>query len=257
MFCFLQMCPSSWEMSKEVQQSSLLGLRRETNHQKCYWGLLYEVKLLRAWEWVLIRHIWSACPSAVLCTVSANYSCQGRELFLRYMSALLRITEHPELEGNHKDYQFQPLSAQRTSQNSNHISESIVQIVKSLGTWWKTRDLYSHDFNFWAKHHEEENFLFQPNSFQLRAQHVRKLHQPATEEDFLFTAERCSYLYSALENHQCMAEGVFLCPWICAGFSAKQKTDSHPKSEDSFFSVCTQYSFHAVCLVTQLTIPEQ
>lgn len=83
MFCFLQMCPSSWEMSKEVQQSSLLGLRRETNHQKCYWGLLYEVKLLSAWEWVLIRHIWPACPSAVLCTVSANYSCQGRELFLR------------------------------------------------------------------------------------------------------------------------------------------------------------------------------
>lgn len=33
---YRKMCPSSWEMSKEVQQSSLLGLRRETNHQKCY-----------------------------------------------------------------------------------------------------------------------------------------------------------------------------------------------------------------------------
>jgi len=39
-----------------------------------------------------------------------------------------RITEYPKLEGVHKDYQVHLLSPQRTTQNSNSMSEIILQV---------------------------------------------------------------------------------------------------------------------------------
>ena len=38
-------------------------------------------------------------------------------------------TEHPKLEGNHKDSQVQLLAPERTTQNSNSVFESIAQTL--------------------------------------------------------------------------------------------------------------------------------
>ena len=43
-----------------------------------------------------------------------------------------RIIEYPELEGTHKDHQVQLLASQRTTQNSNTMSESTVLILLEL-----------------------------------------------------------------------------------------------------------------------------
>ena len=43
-----------------------------------------------------------------------------------------RIIEYPELEGIHRDYRVQLLAPHRTTQKSNHISESIVQTLLEL-----------------------------------------------------------------------------------------------------------------------------
>lgn len=39
------------------------------------------------------------------------------------------IIKYPELEETHKDHQIQDLAPQRTTQNSNHMSESTVQML--------------------------------------------------------------------------------------------------------------------------------
>lgn len=43
-----------------------------------------------------------------------------------------RIIKYAELEETHKDHQIQVLAPQRTTQNSNRVSESIVQMLLDL-----------------------------------------------------------------------------------------------------------------------------
>jgi len=40
------------------------------------------------------------------------------------------------LEGTHEDHQVQLLAAQKTTQKSNHMSKSIVQILPALRLAW-------------------------------------------------------------------------------------------------------------------------
>jgi len=49
-----------------------------------------------------------------------------------YQKVNHRITEHPELERIHKDHWAQLLVPHRTAQNSNPMSESIVQMLSEL-----------------------------------------------------------------------------------------------------------------------------
>lgn len=61
----------------------------------------------------------------------------GVRLALEVLRAALqcpcqRITEYPELEESHEDHQVHILAPRRTTQKSDHVSESVVQTLLKL-----------------------------------------------------------------------------------------------------------------------------
>lgn len=98
-------------------------------------------------------------------------------------------------------------------------------------------------FTCQAKQPREGNSFLSPTSrHQLNPQQVKSLHQLETGEDFLFTAERYLTPFHTILllwsiTSECLE--MFLCPCICARFSAHHKTAGHPKPQDLFVHLHT------------------
>ena len=59
---------------------------------------------------------------------------------LSFFQIQYRITEYPKLEETHNDHWVQPLDSQRTTQKSDHRTESIFQMLTEL---WQTQCHYT------------------------------------------------------------------------------------------------------------------
>ena len=94
------------ELSREIREAHLAALRERLREKVSVWGAG--------------THGWG------LCGLGRSWDH--------------RVIEYPELEGTHRDRGVQLVVSLRTSQHSNRVSESVVQVLLELGVISKVVD---------------------------------------------------------------------------------------------------------------------